>query len=167
VARRRGGVAAVVAAAIVLAGLPGGTPVTFDAAELAPAEAGEPAPASSGSTLRAAVDGLAFPDWTAEFGWHATGARRDELDGRATRTVFYQHMEHRIAYTIVSGPAVDVPKDARVVRHAGHEVALFGHDGNDVAVFERGGHTCVLSGRVEHTSTLVKLAAWRPPGAPR
>ena len=40
------------------------------------------------------------------FGWKETGSRRDTLDGRATRTVFYEHMGHRIAYTILPGAPV-------------------------------------------------------------
>jgi hypothetical protein len=153
-------VAAAAALAAVLAILLGGASISSDAAALAQAPAESPAPAADGPRLALAVDGVAFPNWTDEFGWHQTGARADTLDGRATRTVFYEHMGHRIAYTIISGAAVDAHGDVRVVHRNGMRVALR-HDGDrSVAIFERGGRTCVLSGHVEHESTLVRLAAW-------
>jgi hypothetical protein len=137
------------------------------AADLARLPATDPAPGSAGKVLRASVDGVAFPDWSAEHGWHETGLRRTSLDGRASTTVFYEHEGHRIAYTIVSGPALDPPADARVVRRAGLEIAVYhdpGHGGHDVAVFERDGSTCVLAGHVIEQETLLKLAAWKGGG---
>jgi hypothetical protein len=150
--------------AAVLAILPGGGAITSDAAALALAPAESPAPAADGPRLKLAVDGVAFPNWTGEFGWHETGARADTLDGRATRTVFYEHMGHRIAYTIISGASVEVPGDARVVRRNGIEIALRRDGDRSVAIFERHGRTCVLAGHVEHESTLVRLAAWTGAG---
>ena len=58
-------------------------------------------------------------------------------------------MGHRLAYTIVSGPALPRPR-----RHASYgatawEISLYrdpAHGGHDVAVFERGGRTCVVAG---------------------
>ena len=129
-----------------------------------------PAPEAAGETLLAEVDGVRFPNWGSEFGWHETGMRRDEIDGRPTTTVFYEHMGHRLAYTIVSGPALPPPENARVVRRDGLEIALYRdpqHGGHDVAVFERGGRTCVVAGHVLEVSTLVKLAAWRGDGSVR
>ena len=78
----------------------------------------QPAPEAAGDLLRAEVDGVRFPNWGPEFGWHETGMRRDEFDGRPTTTVYYEHMGHRLAYTIVSGPALPPPANARVVRRA-------------------------------------------------
>jgi len=67
---------------------------------------------------------------------------------------------HRIGYTIVSGPALDLPRGAARARRNGIEIALYrDRAGHDVAVFERDGHTCVLAGHVMHRSTLIKLAA--------
>jgi len=128
--------------------------------QLAAAPATESAPPATGKVLQARVDGVAFPNWAPAFGWKQTGSRRDRLDGRATRTVFYEHMGHRIAYTILPGAPVDAPEGARIVRRGGLEIALVHDAGRDVAIFERDGRTCILAGHVERTSTLVRLAAW-------
>lgn len=93
------------------------------------------------------------------------GTRDDALDDRTTRTVFYEHMGHRIGYTIVSGDALDLPAGAETVRVAGVEIALLRDGARDIAVFERDGHTCVLAGHVLERSTLVKLAAWQAEGS--
>jgi hypothetical protein len=140
------------------------------AAAISQLPATQPAPEASGAVLRAEVDGVSFPEWGREFGWHETGMRHDEIDGRRTTTVFYEHMGHRLAYTIVSGPALPPPPDARVIRRDGLELAVYRdprHGGHDVAVFERGGRTCVVAGHVLRLSTLVKLAAWRGGGSVR
>jgi hypothetical protein len=154
--------------ALLISMMPHGDPSTVGrAAERAMLPATGPPPASDGVLLGAEVDGVRFPDWGSEFGWHETGKRSDVLDGRATETVFYEHMSHRIAYTIVSGPALPIPRDARVVRHDGVEIAVYHdprHGGHDIAVFERNGRTCVLAGHVEEQATLLKLAAWRAGG---
>ena len=149
--------------AFALAGLPGGGSLTTEAAELAAAPATAPAPRPTGSTLAASVDGVRFPNWGPELGWHQTGTRHDTLEGRATTTVFYEHMGHRIAYTILPGAPVRAPSNARIVRRDGLEIALTREAGRDIAVFQRDGRTCILAGHVEHPSTLVKLAAWTTP----
>jgi hypothetical protein len=157
--------------ALLVGLMPHGDPSTVGrAAERATLPATGPAPAKEGAVLRAGVDGVRFPDWESEFGWRETGMRRDVLDGRATETVFYEHMGHRIAYTIVSGEPLPRPAGARVVRRDGLEIAVYHdprHGGHDIAVFERGGRTCVLAGHVEELSTLLKLVAWRGGGAVR
>jgi hypothetical protein len=142
-------------------------PTTERAAGIAQLAATEPAPAASGPALRADVDGVPFPDWGPEFGWHATGMRRDEIGGRDTATVFYEHMGHRLAYTIVSGPALPRPSDARIIERDGLRMSVYhdpGHGGHDVAVFERRGRTCVVAGHVIELSTLLELAAWKGAG---
>ncbi len=140
------------------------------AALLAQQPATAAAPASDGRVLRADVDGVAFPDWSRDLGWHETGSRRELIDGRPARTVFYEHEGHRLAYTILPGPAVDPPEDYRVVRRDGLEIALSHdrrHGGHDIAVFRRGGRTCVIAGHVMQISTLIRLAAWTGAGAVR
>jgi len=161
-----GALAAVaVACLVMIVAFNGDRPAVMQFADLAGQPATRSAPNSSGHVLQASVDGVEFPDWSAAFGWHATGARDDTLEGRRTRTVFYEHMGHRIAYTIVSGAPVPIPDDARVVRRNDMTIALYGdpeNAGRDIAVFRRGGRTCVLAGHVMHQSTLVELAAWVP-----
>jgi hypothetical protein len=165
-------VAATLAAvvAVFVAQLAGGPSTLTQAAELAKRPAERPAPAAAGPVLREEFAGVSFPEWSAEFGWRATGARSDRLDGRRTRTVYYEHTGHRIAYTVVSGAPLEAPDHARRVRRDGLEIALYrdpGHGGHDIAIFERNGRTCVLAGHVMRTSTLVKLAAWTGDGTAR
>ena len=147
--------------ALLVSMMPHGDPSTVGrAAERAMLPATGPPPESDGVLLGAGVDGVRFPDWGSQFGWHETGTRSDELDGRPAKTVFYEHMGHRIAYTIISGAAVDAPGDVRVVHRDGLRIALRRDGDRSVAIFERDGRTCVLAGHVEHESTLVRLAAW-------
>ena len=129
---------------------PGGPSVVDQAAALAHEPATAPTPASSGAVLDASVDGVAFPDWSDEFGWNERGARRDTLDGRSTTTVFYEHMGHRIAYTILPGEPAAPPEGSRTVRRNGLEIALSRAGDQTIAVFERDGRTCVLAGHVEN-----------------
>jgi hypothetical protein len=161
------GVALATVVALAVALLPGGGSPVSDAAALAQARATGPPPAAAGPVLRAGVDGVAFPNWQPDFGWRQTGVRGDMLDGRATRTVFYEHMGHRIAYTIVSGSAIQPPSGARAVDRGGLKIALVKDGDRDVAIFERDGHTCVLAGHVMRVSTLIELAAWTGGGAVR
>lgn len=175
VAHRRPRLALVVAGPAVLAAVAfvlvtaiwGGAPTLAQAAELAarPAERVAPTPRAGTPLLAAEHEGVPFPDWSSEFGWHAVGARDDTLDDRTTRTVFYEHMGHRIGYTIVSGDALELPPDAERVRAGGVEIALLRAGDRDIAVFVRDGHTCVLAGHVLERATLVELAAWQARGA--
>jgi len=164
------GLAGALAAALVLMWVlaPAGDRSTTErAADIAALPATQPAPAASGPVLDAAVDGVPFPDWGPDFGWHEAGMRRDEIGGRRTATVFYEHMGHRLAYTIVSGPALPRPSQARIVERDGLRISVYRdprHGGHDVAVFERGGRTCVVAGHVLELDTLLKLAAWKGDG---
>jgi hypothetical protein len=164
-----GAVAAVLALLVVLTPQ-GADPTAEHAADIALLPATEPAPDASGPVLRAEVDGVRFPDWGQEVGWQATGMRHDEIGGRRTTTVFYEHTGHRLAYTIVSGPALPRPDGARVVEHEGLEMSVYRdprHGGHDVAVFERDGRTCVVAGHVMRLSRLLELAAWNGGGSIR
>jgi hypothetical protein len=161
--------AAAFAAAVVIAIalLPGGDPSPERIAAISQLDATDPAPAGSGPELHAKSGGVPFPDWGPEFGWHATGMRRDTIDGRRMTTVFYEHHGHRLAYTIVSGPALQQPAHARTIVRDGLKMAVYRdprHGGHEVAVFERDGRTCVIAGHVIHRSTLYKLAAWKGDG---
>jgi hypothetical protein len=162
--------AATVAAAIalLLVFAPDGGEATAErVAGISQLPATERAPGASGPLLRAEADGVPFPDWGPEFGWHATGMRHDDIGGRRMTTVFYEHQGHRLAYTIVSGPALPRPAAARSVVRNGLEMSVYRdprHGGHDVAVFERNGRTCVIAGHVIHRSTLLELAAWKGGG---
>ena len=73
--------------------------------------------------LDESVGDVAFPNYAAKFGWKAVGTRTDEINGRKTRTVFYEKDGKRIAYTIVDGKALDAA-GRRGDRHArGHRAA--------------------------------------------
>ena len=50
-----------------------------------------------------------FPNWTARFGWNASGARTDTLNGRTAVTVYYERDGMTIAYTIVHSPPLGEP----------------------------------------------------------
>jgi hypothetical protein len=126
----------------------------------------EPPPSrQDGELLAADVEGVTFPNWGPEFGWREVGQRSDELDGRSTSTLFYEHEGHVVGYTIVPGAPLDPPDDAKTRTVDGLELAVSRDDhGHDIVAFERDGKTCVLSGHVEHRSTLVELASWRGDG---
>jgi hypothetical protein len=159
----------VLAAALALIVLPGGEPAVDEAAELAARPASEPAPATQEdqpTLLATSFEGLSYPDWEREFGWRAVGERSDELDGRATHTVFYENREgRRIGYTIVSGDALDAPSDGDETVVEGVELTAFAANGDSAVTWLRDGHSCVLAGEGVERSTLLELAAWKGDGA--
>jgi hypothetical protein len=102
-------------------------------------------PATAPVTASEQIDGLRFPR-PAE--WHAVGARSDIVDGRSTRTVFYERDGRRIAYTITAGDALDGRRWLR------------GPDGRRAFTWTRDGRTCLISGRVDRAA-LIAAARWR------
>jgi anti-sigma factor RsiW len=162
------------AAALVLAlvlvlpsGFSGG-PSVADAASLADKPPTQPAPGGvpgAPALLRAEVDDVPFPNYTAKFGWKPVGARQDDPSGRDATTVHYEKGGRAIQYTIVSGDALDPPSDARATTRAGVEYRSFRDDGRTVVTWERDGHTCVLSGKAVRPAELLTLADWRGKGA--
>jgi anti-sigma factor RsiW len=165
----RGAIAAVAATALALAlVLPGGGPTVADAAALAQRPPTQAAPAAEPGTpqlLRAQVDDVPFPNYDAKFGWKAAGAREDDPDGRAARTVYYGKGGRTMAYTIVSGDALEYPADASKTKRGGVDYRSFSDDGRTVVTWERNGHTCVLSSDSAPAAELVELADWRGKGA--
>ena len=115
--------------------------------------------------LRAEVDDVPFPNYAAKFGWKPVGAREDDLSGRDATTVYSEHGGRTIAYTIVSGDALDPPSDARATNRGGIEYRTFRDDGRVAITWERDGHTCVLSGEAARPAELLTLADWRGKGA--
>jgi anti-sigma factor RsiW len=163
-----GGLAAAAAAALVavLVVSGGSALTTADVASLADRGANAPAPEPAGTNLLAAsVVGVSFPDFREEFGWRAQGARADELDGRATRTVFYERGGRQVAYTIVSGDALAWPAEAGKTIRDGVEFRTFEGDGATVVTWRRDGQTCVLSASDASERELLALAAWNGSGA--
>lgn len=164
------GFAVAAAAALVLVlTLPRGVggPDFAEAATLGtrPAAGTAPQPlAGEPKLLDAALENVPFPNWAEEFGWRATGVRTDQIGGRDTVTVFYEKKGRRIAYTIVSGDALDTPGDTTTIEVEGTPVEIFRADGTPAATWERDGHTCVLLGDGVEDAKLAELAGWRAKG---
>jgi anti-sigma factor RsiW len=160
--------AVALALALVLPGAFSGGPSVADAAALAEKPPSQAAPARVPGTpqlLRARVDDVPFPNYAAKFGWKPVGARDDDPSGRDATTVYYEKGGRTIAYTIVSGDALDPPSDARSTTRGGVEYRAFRDDGRSVVTWERDGHTCVLSSKAVPPAELVMLADWRGKGA--
>jgi hypothetical protein len=173
VARRRrrglaGACAAVAAAAAIAVVISlGGTagPGVLATVELAGKGPALPAPkhdATHPALLRTRIDGLPFPDWNAQFKWRAVGARHDRLEGRDTKTVYYDAVGGvRIAYTIVGGAPIKPPHGARTVRLRGKALHVMNRGDQRIVVWYRAGHTCVMSGPAAvPEARLLALAAW-------
>jgi hypothetical protein len=159
-----GAVAAVILALalIVPSGTPGG-PSVSDAAALAlrgpVAAAPAPDPRFPTARLKQDVQEVYFPNWAKAFGWHATGMRVDTINGRQATTVYYEWHGKRVAYTIVSAPALKLPA-ATVTNLNGTEFRTFTVDGRTVVTWRRNDHTCVLSASGVPTAIMHRLAAW-------
>jgi hypothetical protein len=173
VARRRwfglaGSFAAVAAAAVTAIVISvGGTPAPGVLATVQLAGKGPVLPAPKTDPARPAllqtkIAGLPFPDWNAQFQWKAVGARRDEIQGRDTVTVYYDSARGaRAAYTIVGGAALEPPDGARTVRLRGNSFYLVNRGAQRIVVWDRAGHTCVMSApAVVPEERLLDLAAW-------
>jgi hypothetical protein len=161
---------AVAALAVVLllpAGTPGG-PSVGQAASLALRGAALPAPLPRGTRremrLNQDVQDVYFPNWSYVFGWRAAGLRSDRLGGRSAVTVYYARGAQRIAYTIVSSPALKLPS-ATAYRRRGTELRSFTLGERQVVTWRRAGHTCVLSSVGVSPAELSRLAAWKAPAA--
>jgi hypothetical protein len=167
-----GAIAAAAAVALalilVLPGVVSGGPSVADAAALADKPPTHGAPKGVPGVpqlLRTEVDHVPFPDYAAKFGWRPLGTRHDDLSGRGATTVYYEKGGRTIAYTIVSGEALDPPSAARSTTRGGVEFRRFRDDGRTVITWERDGHTCVLSGHAVRPTELTTLADWRGKGA--
>lgn len=164
-----GGAIAIFAVAIVLAlGLPGGGSTALsvrDASALTLRAATMAAPPQSSrrqTQLARAVDGVAFPYWADGFGWRATGARVDRIDGRTVTTVFYANRAgRRIGYAIVAGTPAPHLDGGAVAWRGGKSYRLLAEHGANVVVWLRDGRLCVLAGREVSGATLLALASWR------
>jgi hypothetical protein len=160
-------VAALVVVLLLPAGTPGG-PSVSQAASLAlrgaATSAPQPGGAVPGATLNRDVQEIYFPNWSGTFGWSATGQRVDSLNGRKAVTVYYAKNGQRIAYTIVTAPALQAPSGA-TYRLGGTELQSFSMGERQVVTWRRANHTCVLSGVGVSPAELSRLAAWKLPAA--
>jgi hypothetical protein len=111
--------------------------------------------------VAAAVDGVPFPYWGERFGWHTTGARNDQLDGRTVTTVFYANVDgRRIGYAILAGSPAPQIRGGVIAWRGGVSYRLLNENGASVVVWQRDGHLCVLSGNGVSSATLLRLASW-------
>ena len=129
--------AAIVATVVVLVGA--GGPKVDDVLAVALR------PATAPAALDRDFDGIRFPTYER---WRATGSRTDEVGGRRVRTVFYERDGRTIAYSIVSGPALE-----------DGELHTLRADGRAAVTWTRRGRTCVIAGALD-PETLATLAVW-------
>ena len=141
--------AGAVAVALAVVVLVGGGPGIEDvaAAALRPPTAAIAPVAADSKVLKERVADVRFPNYLGKFGWKAVGTRTDEIEGRATRTVFYEKDGRRIAYTVVSGAALENPDAASRATVEGTVLRSLRAKGLDVVTWRRRGHTCVLSSK--------------------
>ena len=166
-----GGLAAAAAVAVlVVVLLPGSepdAPTVAEAAALAERGALSPAPQpdeGEPNLLTASVAGVPFPDYREMFGWRAAGQRSDELEGREAGTVYYDREGREIAYTIVSGEALEWPPGSVRTTRDGVELRSLENDTGTVVTWLRDGRTCVLSGPGVARDELLELASWSGDG---
>ena len=160
-----GAVAVALAALVLTGGGPGVDDVAAAAVRAPTAQVAAVPPDSK--LLNEQVDGVAFPDYAAKFGWKPVGTRTDEIGGRKTRTVFYEKNGKRIAYTIVDGDPLSAPGDAATASYEGTKLQTFQSEGRTVVTWKRGGRTCVLSAIQPEVprDELLMLAGWKGKGA--
>jgi hypothetical protein len=163
------GAAAAIALALVLVAPSGsGGPTVVQAAQLSDLPATQSSvrldPANP-KLLDVQVEGVPFPNLHADFVWHEAGSRSDQLDGRNTKTVFYERDGQRIGYTIVSGEKIDPPAGARASVQNGVRLRTATSGGHAIVTWLRGGRTCVLSGAGVSAKDLREVASWKGDGA--
>jgi hypothetical protein len=162
---------AALAAVAVMLLAPARSPAVLDAVALAGRGPEAAAPARSPTDpdeLTRSVDGLAFPARLGEVRWRPSGERSDTLSGRRAATVYYSGPDGgRLAYTIVSGPALDWPEGSRRVVRGGVEARLLHRDGQVVATWRQLGHQCIVSAPASVSDDVVlTLAARSAEGSP-
>jgi hypothetical protein len=161
-----GAVAVLLALLLVVFAGETSAPTVAEAAALAtrPATGAAPRPYDHvQSLLDVEVSGLAYPNWR-RFGWKAVGTRADHLDGRATKTVFYEKAGRRVGYTIVSNSVLRAPHSASRFLRNGTELWALELGPRTVVTWRRKGHTCVLSGHGVDRGTLLALGSWKAAG---
>ena len=138
------------------------SPTVADAAALGLRPATGPAPAAVGTQhaqLAAQVGGVAFPDFSAQYGWRAVGIRHGQVGGRAATGVYYANSGRRATYVIVSGSALPRPAGTASTTLHGVRYQTLSMRHRTVVTWRRGGHTCVLIGNATRHE-LLALASW-------
>ena len=158
------GAVAAVAAALVFT-LPGSAPTLVQAtavAMLGPVQPPPtPDPQAPGTRLGGDVQEVYFPNWSVT-GWRATGQRTDTINGRKMVTVYYEWGSAKIAYTIVSTPALGQP-NAPVSHVGGLALRTLTVNGRQIVTWQRDNHTCILSTAHDVAPAVLRgLAAWHP-----
>jgi anti-sigma factor RsiW len=157
-----GAIAVTLAVVMVIGGGPGIEDVAAAATRAPTANVAAVPPDSK--LLKERVADVRFPNYAGKFGWEAVGTRTDEIQGRATRTVFYEKDGKRIAYTVVSGAALDEPDTADKATVEGTVIRALRASGREVVTWRRRGHTCVMSSKDVPLKELVVLAGWKAKG---
>jgi hypothetical protein len=159
---------ALATALLALVLIPGGpaAPSLSQAAALSGRGAAGPAPTPDpddpGVKLSEEVDDVYFPNWSQTLGWRPTGLRHDLLDLHRAVTVYYASGSRRLAYTILSAPALAQPA-ATVTVENGVTLRTLRLHGQLVVTWRRGGSTCVLTGTNVSAAQLRRLALTDPP----
>lgn len=159
---------ALVTAVLALVLLPGGpaAPSLSQAAALSGrGPAGPPPtpdPDDPGIKLSEQVNDVYFPNWSQTLGWRPTGLRRDLLDLHRAVTVYYAAGTRRLAYTILSAPALAQPAATVTLEH-GMTLRTPRLHGRPVVTWRRGESTCVLMGTNVSAAQLRRLALTDPP----
>jgi anti-sigma factor RsiW len=154
-----GSLAVILAVVMMIGGGPGIEDVAAAATRPPTAEVAPVPPTSK--VLDERVADVRFPNYAGKFGWKAVGTRTDEIKGRATRTVFYEKDGKRIAYTVVSGDALDQPDAADRATVEGTVIRALRAEGREVVTWRRRGHTCVMTSKDVSRAQLLKLAGWK------
>jgi len=159
---------ALAVALLAIALLPGGpaAPSLSQAAALSSRGSEGPAPTPDpddpGVKLDENVDDVYFPNWSSTLGWRPTGIRRDVLTLHRAVTVYYSYGAERLAYTILSSPALAQPA-AAVTEENGTTVRTLRLRGRLIVTWRRHGSTCILTGSHVSAAQLRQLALTDPP----
>ncbi len=121
-------------------------------------EAEAPAPAVPPD----ASGGEGFDDFAARAGWAPVGMRSDDVEGRATTTVFWGREGRRVAHTVVPGDPVEPPDGARRTGRRGVLLHSFDAGPRTVVTWTEGGHTTVISAIGVGRGELYDLAGGPP-----
>lgn len=133
--------------------------------ELPATRASVPVDPENPKLLAVSSAGVPFPNFEDQFGWDEAGDRSDELDGRSSRTVFYERGGHRIGYTITAGNPIEPPPGSQRTTVDGVVFSTASDGGQEIVTWLREGRTCVLAGRGVSRTELVELAAWTGKGS--